>query len=216
VSLTLTSVAFCEERPLLLYIPVAVWATMLVIDIFCKPYIKQPRPMNLYSSPCTAGAAQNGMPSGHSAIAVVVACIVTMCTPEAERLAWGMLSGAWYLLVVTSRLAFLYHTPAQVFFGTLVGVGVTLGFSVVIGWPITIDSRLRGRPPMGQERCLLAGLCAVVTLAWTPFCTWPASSTGQVRAVAALVCTFAPFVFVAVNPRSSSCKADPEEGCRLE
>ena len=39
-----------ESRPLLLYVPAVVWLTMLLVDVFFKPWIKQPRPMNLY--PC--------------------------------------------------------------------------------------------------------------------------------------------------------------------
>jgi len=166
--------------------------------------------------PCTAGAAQNGMPSGHSAIAVAVSIILTMGAPEEDRGPWAVISASWYLLVVTSRLAFLYHTPAQVLFGTLTGLAVVSSFSLVVGWPLSFlsighhNEHLR---PISNRECILfaekhrspqelrwlAGLCAVVSFAWTPFWTWPESSTARTRAVAALGCAFLPFAVTAAS-----------------
>jgi len=184
------------RRPLLLYVPGMVWLTILVIDVVFKPMFKQPRPMNVYARPCTSGAAQNGMPSGHSAIAVVVACVVTVSKPSSSRGWWAVLMGAWYVLVVTSRLVFLYHTPAQVFWGSMVGAAVSCGVSLLVGWPLAFRAAM---PRHRMEHRLLAAVCAILTFGWTPLMTWPNSSTAQTRAVGALVCSCLPFVVVAVR-----------------
>ena len=42
-------------RPLLLYTPMLTWLTILVIDALFKPYLKQPRPMNMYARPGEQG-----------------------------------------------------------------------------------------------------------------------------------------------------------------
>lgn len=131
--LAITLIVLMQPSPHhLLFIQAVLLGFLFEIPSFIclKQILKRNRPFNVLSfcQPAVKPSDQFSMPSGHTAAAFLMACIIAFCFPSFSLIAY-----IWASLIGVSRVFLGVHYPTDIVVGALLGYGcATLSLSLLL------------------------------------------------------------------------------------
>lgn len=119
-----------EHGELFLYTALMAYALELPLYLFLKNRFRRPRPCDCFGD-FTAHVVPSdkfSLPSGHTAAACLMACIVAHYYP-----AFAILAYCWASLIGLSRVLLGVHYPSDIIAGSLLGVTIASFSLAVLG-----------------------------------------------------------------------------------